>query len=174
MFKYGYISEVDASKGLVRVNFPDDEIVSNWIAVSVPKTKDDEYFILPDVNEHVWCIMDEHCENGVVGGSLYDAKKRPSAGSDNVSYIKFKDGTVVKYDRTAHKLTVTVGTIVYEISQDGHKIAAGSETLKEVIGDFIDAVTQMTQTVASGATLAPPLNAASFAAIKARLFTLLT
>lgn len=174
MLKYGRISAIDSAKGLVRVNFDDDEIVSNWIGVSMPKTKDDQYFIMPDINEHVWCIMDEFCENGVVGGCLYDAKNKPAAGADNISYIQFKDGTVVKYDRTAHKMTIIVGAVSYEISEAGHKIGSGSETLKKIISDLIDEIVAMTQVVASGTTVAPPVNAANFAAIKTRLLTLLT
>ncbi len=174
MLKFGVISDVDPVKGLVRVNFDDDEIVSNWIPVSVPRAADDEFAFPYDKNDHVWTVMDEHCENGVVGGSIYDAKKKPSLGAPDLFYIKFKDGTVIKYDRAAHALTITIENAVYNLTAQGHKIANGSETLKKIISDLIDTITQMTQTTPSGPTVAPPLNDTAFLAIKARLSNLLT
>ncbi len=174
MIKFGVISDVDPVKGLVRVNFDDDEIVSNWIPVSVPKTLQDEFFCMPDENEHVWCIMDEHCENGVMAGSLYDANKKPSLGAANLFYIKFNDGTVIKYDRSAHALTAKIDNASYELTGTGHSIKNGTETLKKIIGDLIDTITEMTQTTPSGPTVAPPINDAAFVAIKTRLSNLLT
>ena len=174
MIKFGIISDVDPIKGLVRVNFDDDEIVSNWIPVSVPKTLQDEFFCMPDKNEHVWCVMDEHCENGVVGGSLYDAGKKPSLGANNLVYVKFSDGTVIKYDRSTHSFKITVDNASYELTATGHGIKNGAESLKSIIDDLIDTITQMTQTTPSGPTVAPPLNDAAFLAIKTRLANLLT
>lgn len=173
MLKFGTISDIDPSRGVVRVNLDDDEIVTNWIPVSVPKTKGDEIGFPYDVNEHVWCIMDEHCENGVVGGSLYDSSNKPTLGNENLFYVKFKDGTVIKYDRQSHKLTATIDSAVYELDGNGHKIAVGSETLKKIISDLIDAINAITVTTPSGPSTPPLLNAATFNAIKARLSNLL-
>lgn len=174
MLKFGIISDVDPTKGLVRVNFDDDEIVSNWIPVSFPRTSEDEFAFSYDANEHVWCIMDEHCENGVVGGSIYDAKKKPSLGAPDLFYIKFKDGTVIKYDRAAHALTITINNASYNLTASGHGISNGSETLKKIISDLIDTITEMTNPAPGGVTTAPPINDAAFAAIKTRLSNLLT
>jgi phage baseplate assembly protein gpV len=174
MLKFGIISDVDPPKGLVRVNFDDDEIVSNWIPVSFPKAADDEFAFPYDKNNHVWCIMDDHCENGVVGGAIYDAKKKPSLGAPDLFYIKFKDGTVIKYDRGTHVLNVKVNNASYELTTSGHSIKNGSETLKKIISDLIDAITQMTNGTSSGPTTAPPINASAFAGIKTRLSNLLT
>lgn len=173
--EFGIISDVDYAKGLVRVKFPADEIVSSWIPVSIPKTLEDEYYIMPNVNEHVWAIMDEHCENGVVGGAIYSKDKKPSQGGADKTYVKFKDGSTIVYDRAAHTYTVTLDTTVYEISRLGFKVKRGTETLKKIISDTLDQIAAITVTCAApGAPSTPPINLATFTAIKARLLNLFT
>lgn len=52
-------------------------------------------------------------------------------------------------------------------------IKTQSENLKSILSDLIDAINLMTQTVTSGVSVAPPLNATVFTAIKTRLNNLL-
>ena len=108
MLKYGIISDIDESKGLARVHFDDDDIVSDWLPIVVPKAMDDSFSFFPDINEHVACLMDEHAENGVILGSLYSAATQPNGASKDKWRVRFKDGTVIEYDRAAHKLTADV------------------------------------------------------------------
>jgi phage baseplate assembly protein V len=107
MLKYGLIKEIDADKGLVKVSFDDDEIVSGWLPVLKQGTKSNKYFHIFDSGEHVACMMDEHCENGVVMGAIYSKDEKPGSvkGAD-IAGVVFSDGTVVKYDRGSHKLTI--------------------------------------------------------------------
>jgi phage baseplate assembly protein V len=106
MLKYGIISEVDAPKGRARVNFQEDEIVSDWLPISVPGSLGNRYEFWPEVNMHVWCIMDDNSENGVIGGALYDDGNTPEVGDVNKSVVKFKDGTTVTYDTDASTLVI--------------------------------------------------------------------
>lgn len=120
MLVYGYISELDAAKGLVRVKFPDrGGIVSNWLPVSVPFTAKNKAEFWPDVNENVWCIMDERLENGIVGGSYYDENNEPEIGDENITSVTFEDGTTVKYDRENSVLTIDcAGDVIVKASGD--------------------------------------------------------
>lgn len=113
MIRYGKISEVDASKGRARVNFEEDEIVSDWLPISMPTTLGNRFEFWPDVNMFVWCIMDENSEDGVIGGALYDDDNTPPVGDEDKSVITFKDGTTVTYDRSSSELTIEcVGDII--------------------------------------------------------------
>lgn len=106
MIKYGKISEVDAEKGRARVEFEEDEIVSDWLPVSQPLTTGTQIEFWPRVNMFVWCVMDKNAEDGVVAGALYDDDNKPPIGNKDVASITFDDGTVVKYDSANSKLTV--------------------------------------------------------------------
>jgi phage baseplate assembly protein V len=173
--EFGIISDVDHTRGLVRVTFPADDIVSAWIPVSMPKTLEDEYFIMPDLNDHVWAIMDEHSENGVVGGAIYSKDKKPSQGAPDQTYIKFKDGSTIVYDRSTHEYTVTMQTTVYKISRAGFAVKRGTETLKKIISDTLDQIVALTVTCAApGSPSTVPVNLPAFNAIKARLLNLFT
>lgn len=174
MIRFGFISEIEPSTGRVRVKFPEDEnFVTAPLPVIFPATTGDEYFILPDVNTQVAVMLDGHAEDGVVLGAVYNSNKKPSQGAADKMYIKFKDGTTMVYDRAAHKYTITMDTVTYEISRDGFKVKRGSETLKKILSDLLDKIIAQTHTTPSGVS-GPPINAADFTAIKNRLPNLLT
>jgi phage baseplate assembly protein V len=106
MIRYGNISEVDAAKGRARVHFVEDDIVSDWLPVSVPTSLGNQYEFWPEVNMFVWCAMDENSESGVVGGALYDDGNTPPVGDPDKTVVTFKDGTTVTYDRSANELVI--------------------------------------------------------------------
>jgi phage baseplate assembly protein V len=113
MIRYGIISEIDPAKGVARVKFEEDDIVSDWLRISVPNTsenKDERWY---DLNEPVWCIMDEHAETGVIGGSYYHEGNTPPIGDPNKRAVTFSDGTKVVYDRATSLLEVScVGDVI--------------------------------------------------------------
>jgi phage baseplate assembly protein V len=112
MLKFGIITGIDAGAGKVRVHFDDDDIVSDWLPITVKNAlKNKDSFPL-DVKEHVACLMDEHCENGVCLGAIYSKNVKPTGGNKDKWRKVFEDGTVLEYDRSAHKLTVDAkGTV---------------------------------------------------------------
>lgn len=173
MIRYGIISEIEPATGRVRVKFVEDELVTQPLPVIFPATSGDEFFILPDLNTQVAVLMDHNAEDGVVLGALYSANKKPSQGAADKAYVKFKDGTVIMYDRGTHKYTVTMGSVTYEISRDGFAIKRGTETLKKILSDLIDQIVAEKHPTPSGVS-GPPINAAQFEAIKQRLPNLLT
>lgn len=180
MILYGFIHSIDPATGRGRVNIPVDDFVTGPLPFLFPATSGDEYFVLPDVNTRVAVLVDgkdEHgnpaVDDGVILGAIYDAKVKPSQGAENKTYVKFKDGTTIVYDRQTHKYTVTMDTVVYEISRDGFKVKRGSETLKKIISDTLDGIIAETHTTPAG-TSGPPINVATFQQIKTRLSNLLT
>lgn len=129
MLKYGIISEIDQDAGMARVHFNDDDIVSDWLPILVPKAMEDSFSFFPDINEHVACLMDENAENGVVMGSMYNKQSKPNGGNANKWRVRFKDGTVIEYDRAENKLLADVKGKV-EVKATGSVKVDGSSTVE--------------------------------------------
>jgi len=177
--KFGKITEVDAAKGLAKVTFEeDDNLVTAFLPMSVPKSAQDKYSIPFDINEHVWCIMDENCEDGVIGGAIYDSKNTP-AGSAEKTSVQFVGDMSVEYNRTTATLSIAGGELVTiqiddsEINiQDGILLKRGAETLRKIIDDLIDEINRIIVPTNVGPS-GTPINAAAFIAIKTRVSNLL-
>src|SRR5574343_1379602 len=107
MLRYGTVSEIDSAACMVRVEFEEDGIVSAWMPVLVPKAKGDSYFYIPDVNSTVVCLMQNE-DNGVVLGEIYTKKTTPSLNGDDITAVKFEDGTEVEYDRANSKMRLKI------------------------------------------------------------------
>jgi phage baseplate assembly protein V len=140
MLKYGTVSEVN-DKGLVRVEWEEDEIVSNWMGFLQPKTKDDSYWCIPDIGEFVVCLVDENGDTGVVLGSIYTTKTAPQLKGLDITAVKFKDGTEIEYDRAAHTLRLkVVGDVTIECA-NATIIADGNVKVDAPTADFTGNVT---------------------------------
>jgi phage baseplate assembly protein V len=61
-----------------------------------------------NVNEHVWCLMDENCEYGVIGGAIYDEQNKPSGAAAGKLRIAFADNSTIEYDRNSHILSLDI------------------------------------------------------------------
>lgn len=100
--KYGIVSEIDTTRGLAKVTFQaDDNIVSDFLPALVRKTLTEKESFPYDANEYVACIMDEHCEHGVIIGAVYNETDKPSFTSKDDFGIKFANGDSQAYDRIA-------------------------------------------------------------------------
>jgi phage baseplate assembly protein V len=106
--KYGVVSDV--KPGYAKVNFTEDEIVSDWLPLIVRKSKSDKESWQLETNEHVVCLMDEHVEEGVILGAIPNEDgDDPDAGANASKFRKkFSDGTLIEYDKKLHVLTVDV------------------------------------------------------------------
>lgn len=105
--KFGVVSEF--KPGFAKVYFADNEIVTGWWPVLVKTSlKDFESWPL-NVNEHVACLCGERCEEGVILGSIHSNPEPPDSGAAPGKFRKlFEDGTLLEYDKSAHKLTANV------------------------------------------------------------------
>lgn len=171
MLKYGKICDIDATKGLARVEFDDDEITSAWLPVVTSGTSGNKYAHAYDVQEHVACLMDEHAENGVIIGAIYSKNATPPAGNKDKVQVTFSDGAEVEYDRAAHKLKVKVGSTELDITQSGFTVKRGGESLKQWLTDLLDAILAETHPTPAGPS-GTPINSPQYTAIKARIASL--
>lgn len=165
MLVFGIISEVDAPKGLARVQFPDlDGIVSNWLPMSVPLTLNDKFSIPFFVNEHVWCMMDEKLEYGVIGGAIYSTADSPgSLGNTNKVGINFAQGLNIEYNRSNGTLSITGnGKVDIDITGEVDIKATTKVTINAPVEvDITAAITKITGNVSVVGTLTAGAIAAS-------------
>jgi phage baseplate assembly protein V len=108
MLKFGIVSNLDISNGQAKVYFEEDEMESAWLKISVMRSAPDQISFPFDINEHVWCLMDEHAEYGVIGGAIYDDENTPSGSAAGMLKITFGDNSVIQYNRNSHILSLDI------------------------------------------------------------------
>ncbi len=153
MLKFGTVKAVDEAKGRVRVEFDDlDGMISYWLAVGFRKTLLDKDYWMPDIDEHVACLMDEHFEEGVVLCAIYsDADAVPVASKDKYHRL-FSDGTFMEYDRAAHKLTASVQGEIDASTTGDAKLTTGGKATVNAQG--VATLKSATSVVIQGPTIA--------------------
>lgn len=133
MLKFGVVSAVDAAKGLVRCRFTADEgLESWWLPVASPFTLANKAYLMPQEGEHVACLMDGHCEAGVVVGAIFSQADAPPVSEAHKFHVLFEDGTALEYDTRAHRLKAEVKGSV-ELAADG-PVSVESGTALELVG----------------------------------------
>ncbi len=130
-YRLGIVTQIDPARVMARVKFTDiDELVSYWLPVMQAKTLRDKCYWMPDINEHVACLLDENGEEGVILGAIYSEADSAPVNSEDKRHILFDDGTYIEYDRAAHKLTADVkGDVEATISGTLTADVAGNTTL---------------------------------------------
>jgi len=109
VYRIGIVVAVDEKKAIARVRWTDiDGEVSYWLPIMQKKTLKDKEYWLPDINEHVVCLIDENAEEGVILGAIYSDADAPPVQDKNKYHIKFEDGTTIEYDKSEHKLKANV------------------------------------------------------------------
>jgi phage baseplate assembly protein V len=165
MLRFATISDKD--KGKARVKFSDDGIVSAWLPILSTNSGDNKEVVPVDLNEQVVCLMDENNEHGVILGAIYNKKAPVPAEAGPDKWIKkFKDGTVIKYDRgAAHEYEVTNGPLTFKMNRTGgFEISKSGESVKLIFNDLITAITAGCSGPGGGPIVVPP-----FTAIQTRL-----
>lgn len=107
--KIGIVTAIDTATCKCRVQFADqDNVQSYWLPVLHHKTGQDKSYWMPDLAEHVCCLMDAHAEFGCILGALYSDVDQPPVDSPDKYHVTFKDGTWIEYDRSNHSLSANV------------------------------------------------------------------
>jgi phage baseplate assembly protein V len=107
IFKYGIIS--NTKPGYAKVFFGDDDIVTDWWPVVMQTTLKDKMSYPLNVNEQVVCLCDFRLEDGVILGAIHSNQDTPDPGAAPGKFRKvFEDGTILEYDKEAHKFTGTI------------------------------------------------------------------
>jgi len=137
VYRRGIVTRTDPTTGRVKVRFPDrDNVESWWLEVGTPKTHQDKAYWMPDVGEHVACLMDDHAEAGVVAAAIYSQADRPPVDSQDKWHILTRDGTVIEHDRAEHRLlvdmsapggrcTITSAPATFDLSPEAISLTVG-------------------------------------------------
>jgi phage baseplate assembly protein gpV len=173
MLRFGTVCDTNHDGGLIRVNLDDDALVSYWLSPVHLTTRNAKPFAPLAIGEHVACLFDEALEDGVVLGAIYSTADKPE-GSANRTFLDFLDKVSGEYDSAAGAFIFTNQTVTVTIADDKVTIEKGADSLGAILSDLIDAMTLETHTSAApGSPTTPPLNAASYTAIKTRLLQFL-
>lgn len=138
LLKYGVVSGL--KPGYAQVNFTEDKFPSAWLPIVVRKTKTDKESWQLEVNEHVVCLMDKRCNEGVIIGAIPSTVDVPDSGEAAGLFRKlFSDGTLIEYNKNNHTLTVDVkgkitgkatGNITVESGAELKATAASSASIE--------------------------------------------
>lgn len=118
--KRGVVVDRDPKKMRVKVRFEDeDDTVSFWVDVVAKAAGGSKMFIMPELDDEVWCAMDHKGEDGCVIGSKYNDKdSTPYQGNDDVGFV-FTGGSI-HVDRASGAITINVSGPVEINGSSGH------------------------------------------------------
>ena len=108
VIRYGVVAEADYEKAVIRVELQDGELLSDWIPWVTLRAGKDKFWWAPEVGEVMLVLAPS--------GELANAVALPAAFSNDnqnadratIQRQTFDDGTVIEYDREAHKLLMDV------------------------------------------------------------------
>lgn len=106
--RFGKVCGVEG--GSARVQLPDGQgMVTAPLPVVQRRVLRDQDIKMPDMGEPVAILSaGQGMEAGVVLGACYSEAVPDPAQEPQCDYHRYADGTVLCYDRTAHKLTATI------------------------------------------------------------------
>ena len=118
--KRGIVVDRDPKKMRVKVQFVDeDETVSFWVDVLAKSSGKTKSFLMPDVDDEVWCAVDMKGEDGCVIGSKYNDKDAPPfSGNDDMGAI-FPGGSI-HIDRETGAITINTSGEISITGASGH------------------------------------------------------
>ena len=128
ILKVGEVTDVDPAHCKIRATFDaEDGKTSDWLPVLQRKTLEDKDYSVPDIGEDVLCVFfHEAEETGFALGSFYAGEIELPASSQDQRVVKFKDGTIISYDRSSHTLKAQIGDTQIVADQKNVQVSAPS------------------------------------------------
>lgn len=129
LIRIGEVTSVNPEKLTARVTFDDDDGMTSFdLPILQRNTMKNRDYASVDIGEDVVCVfLPSGVEEGFIIGTLYAGEITPPQSSQNVRMVEFEDGTVLKYDRSAHKLSASVvGDVEVTASGKADITATGS------------------------------------------------
>lgn len=138
----GTVSEVYPSRHSARVTFEDRAgMVSAEIPVLTTFASANKSYALPDVGERVVCLCtsnDHVSGGGYIIGSLYCGYGRPAVNDQDISQVKFADGSTVTYNRRESSMVINVKGRLEIKADDRIDIKAGENIYMNADGDIVE------------------------------------
>lgn len=136
--RYGTVAEADytgetAGFPAIRVQLQDGEILSDWVPWFSPRAGKDRVWDPPEVGEVVMMLAPSgELANGVAIPGLF-SNGNANGNRAGLQRRTYDDGTVVEYDRAAHKLTIDATASSGQVIVKGQTVqveASGAVTVK--------------------------------------------
>jgi len=106
MLRFGRISDIDADKGLCKVSFGEDSVVTDWLPTLHNGAKENSYFHTYDIQEHVACLMSDNGITGVILGAIYSSNLQPEESGVDVVSVVFNANNKVVFNRSTGEMTI--------------------------------------------------------------------
>lgn len=118
--KRGVVVDRDPKKMRAKVRFEDeDDTVSFWVDILAKASGGSKLFLMPEIDDEVWCALDQKGEDGCIVGSKYNDKDAPPYdGNDDVGFT-FPGGSI-HIDRASGAITINVSGDVTITGGSGH------------------------------------------------------
>lgn len=109
LIRIGEVCALDAAAALVQVDL--GEQVTDWLPWVTGRAGGNRTWHAPEVGEQVLVLSPSgELNQGVVLPALYQDAHPANAATPDIERTTYADGSVVEYDRAAHRLTVNAGT----------------------------------------------------------------
>jgi phage baseplate assembly protein V len=152
IIRAGTVHAVDLGKARVKVEI--GALVTDWLPFPAVAAGKDRTWRAPSVGEQVLVLSPSgEMAAGFVVGSFYTNTNSAPASEDTIVRTTYRDGTVVEYDTSAHRLTATV---------KGDAVITASGTLAATVAGNVSVQSGATLTLkAASIVLDGPVSASS-------------
>jgi phage baseplate assembly protein V len=107
LIQLGVIHSADYPNARVRVTL--SGLTSGWLPWLTSRAGGDRSWWAPEVGEQVVVLSPSgELAQAMVLPALYQDAKAAPKNTETVHHVAYADGTIIEYDRAAHKLTVNV------------------------------------------------------------------
>lgn len=153
LIKIGEVSSINPAACTARVVFDDeDSLVSYDLPVIQRNTLENSDYHMPSIGEDVLCVFPQGSDDGFILGSWYAGEITPPASSADIRMVKFKDGTVIKYDMSSSTLTATIGGTEFKADPQTVDIT-GTQTVNIKAGAAINIIGPVATLTMGGTTM---------------------
>ncbi len=120
-FKFGIVSDLDASKGRAKVTLPDENGISTaFLPIIQEETVNNPSSKTISIGSHVLVALDEKGNTGAIIGPYYPDGETPPAGEE-VWMRQMSDGGFIAYDPEAGSYHVKATSKIF-LEVGGHHI----------------------------------------------------
>lgn len=106
VIRYGIVKETDYEKALIRVELQDGELLTDWIPWVTLRAGNDKFWWAPEEGEVMLLLAPSGELANAVALPAAFSNQNQNAAEPTVQRQTFDDGTVIEYDRAAHRYTI--------------------------------------------------------------------
>ena len=129
LIRLATVSALDANAARVKVQI--GAVVSDWLPWVTHRASNDRSWWAPEPGEQVLVLSPSgDLTQAVVLPAIYQANHSAPADSENIHRVRYKDGTVVEYDRAAHRLLADLGASKITMDRDHILLESNGSTLE--------------------------------------------